>query len=777
MGKDSSRITGSDAISFEERIAYDKLTFYYISLPVALIGQMFGVMLLSAFQITVVDLYSIVVWMSVASLMVLYRFYHYFEFRRQSEYAKLQDARLWLHRYYTNVLVSGAVWGSSAVLMFPEGDILNQMVVVLFLFAMSFTSMGILASKKDLLLGYTLLAFVPLILRFFFLEGDVYTAVAYVVVVLMLVMVLISNYFGKVVNDSIGNHQHFLEIKHSHDKLKERFFSLFERAPVGIYYYDPELQIQDVNERFKEMNGVVYKEDLLGQDLHILKNATLIDAHKEVFGDKTGNYRGPYTSIFSKDLLYVDLSTVPMRDGDGHVTGGITIIKDITEEVNAKEEMIRNAYYDMLTHIPNRTLLMDKLNALIEKKNREPGHSALLFIDIDYFRRVNDTFGHNVGDIVLKQVAYLIEESIGAKDTIARLGGDKFAVLIPDLSTDRETASSRAMQTALQIKRSFGKPLKAAGQDYHASLSTGIVLFRESDVTAFDILKRAESAMYQAKKSGRNSISLYRHSMGVYAKEQLRIETDLHKALENSELQIHYQPQLEVESGKVIGAEALTRWFHPEKGPIPPDKFITVAEESGMIIALESWIFEQVFKEMQEWSTREGRLPVKHIAVNVSAIHFLQPGFVEQFKILMERYKIPGEWIELELTESELMHNVHDAIKKIGELKEVGITFSIDDFGTGYSSLAYLKQLPVDVLKIDQAFVLNMANNESDRMIVGSIISIAKKFGLTVLAEGVEGIEALEYLRESGCDIYQGYYAHKPMPLSVFEQVVKSSSL
>ena len=759
--------------SFKERLAYDKLTFFYLSLPTALTGQFFGALLLASLMLTLVDLDSVIIWVTLTLIMLSYRFYHYLAFRRSSEYSKLADAKLWLHKYYTNVFLSGVVWGSSALLLFPAGNLIGEMIIVLFLFAISFTSMGVLASKRELLLAYAVVMFLPLIMRFLFLEGEeIYRTIAYAVIILVLIMLLIAYYFGRVVNNSLKNHQYFVEIKHSHDQLKERFFSLFERAPVGIYYYGRDLKIADVNSQFLSMHKVEFKEDMLGQEIGTFSNTILVDAHREVFKNRTGSYRGPYSRFSEESTIFVDLSTVPMIDNDGEVTGGITIIKDITAEVTAKEQMLRSAYYDMLTEVPNRTLLMDKLSGTIERQGSHPGYAALIFIDIDRFKKVNDTYGHNIGDTVIKQVAYRIEQLIGEHEMLARIGGDKFVVFLPELGSDLDGANHQAMEKALEIKRKFVAPIKIAAKDYHMGLSAGIAVFYGHENSAFDILKRAETAMYHAKNSGRNTVSFYKESMGTITEEQLILENELFKALQGSELQVYYQPQVAIGSGEIVSAEALARWFHPEKGPVSPEKFITIAEECGMIVELENWIFEHIFKDMKAWSKRAGSFPLHHIAINVSATHFLKPYFAEQFMLLVNKYELDPRWIELELTESEVMHNVHEAIRKIEQLRTFGITFSIDDFGTGYSSFAYLKQLPVDVLKIDQAFILNMADNHEDSVIVSAIISIAEKFDISVLAEGVENIRVLELLKEMGCDTYQGYYGYKPMPLKELEAAV-----
>jgi len=763
------------AIGFEERLAYDKLTFFYLSLPATLLGQSFGMLLLAALMLRSVDIESILVWLALGVVMVAYRTYHYLRFRRSSEYGKLADATLWLHKFYTDVLLSGIVWGSSALLIFPAQEIVAQLVIVVFLFAISFTSMGALASKRDLLLAFTLSMFLPVILRFFFLEGDeLYTTLAYVVTALMLITLLIAYFLGGVVNESLRNHQYFIEIKQSHDQLKERFFSLFERAPVGIYYYGKDFKIQDLNSQFRAIHKAAFKEDLIGQETGPEANELLAEAHRDALKRRTGNYRGPYGRFFDDETIYVDLSTVPMLDNDGEVTGGITIIKDITAEVTAREEMLKNAYYDMLTEVPNRTLLMDRLEANLKRLKGTPGFAGLLFIDIDRFKNVNDTYGHNVGDTVIKQVAYRIEELIDERQTLARIGGDKFVVLLPELAGDMDRARHEAMQKALEIKRKFAGSLKISGEDYHITVSIGIALFHGKERNAFDVLKRAETAMYQSKRGGRNTVSVYNEGMGIVAEEQLQLQNDLFKALRHptEELQVVYQPQLDIATGEIISAEALVRWFHPQKGPISPEKFVALAEESGMIEELEDWIFERVLMQMRQWSGRAGGFPVSHIAINVSAVHFLKPHFVERFMLLVNRYGVDPERIELELTEGEVMHNVREAIRRIEQLRAFGIAFSIDDFGTGYSSFSYLKQLPVNVLKIDQSFVLNMADNHEDAMIVSAIIAIAKRFGLTVLAEGVETRRTLELLREMSCDVYQGYFAYKPIDAEAFESAL-----
>ena len=759
-------------LAFNERLIYDKLTFYYISLPIILLGNILGALLLSAMQLTIVDTYSISIWLLVSIVMFLYQFYQYYHFKHESEANKLRDADIWLDKYYTNVLLNGIIWGSSAFLMFPETNLMHQMIVMLFLLAIGFSAMGVLASKKDLLLTYILVTYSPLLLRLFFLEGELYTKIAYVIFSLVLIMILIANYYGKVINQSLGNRQHFITIQQTHEKLKERFFSLFERAPVGIYYYNKKLELQDVNVHFMKMNKVDSKENLLNLNLNTLVSSQIIKTHKSVFNGETGNYRGPFEVLDSNTNLYVNLSTVPMLNIEGEVAGGITIINDITNEVTAKEEMVRNAYYDILTNIPNRTLLMDKLKIFISDKQKNATYASLLFLDIDNFKKVNETYGHDVGDHLLKQVAHRIKNIVDSHEVFARISGNTFVIIIPSLDKNKNESQEITQKYIDTINNRFIQPLDLAGEEYHLSFSIGVILFNKSDISAFDILKRAETAMYEAKKNARGTCKFYQTSMSTTAKDELTIENDIHKALKNNELSMYYQPQYDIKSNTIIGAEALIRWEHPTKGFISPSVFIPITEASGTIIKLEEWIFEQTISDIKKLNETLDNFYLDHIAINISTMHFLQPHFVEKLMLLLQQYKVKPEWIELELTESGVMRNIKDAVQKIKELKEFGFTFSIDDFGTGHSSLSYLKELPVDTIKIDQSFVLSMHENKGDAMIVESVIAIAQKFKFNVLAEGVEDHRTLTYLSNIKCDMYQGNYAHKPMPLEDFIKIL-----
>ncbi|HFQ62052.1 MAG TPA: bifunctional diguanylate cyclase/phosphodiesterase, partial [Epsilonproteobacteria bacterium] len=393
------------------------------------------------------------------------------------------------------------------------------------------------------------------------------------------------------------------------------------------------------------------------------------------------------------------------------------------------------------------------------------------------FKKVNETYGHDVGDHLLKQVVQRMENIVGSREIFARVSGNKFVILIPSLHMNEKESKEMTDKYIHTINHNFALPLNIAGEEYHLSFTIGVVLFNNNDASAFDVLKRAETAMYEAKKAARGTSSFYQTSMSNTSKEELTVENDIHKALKNNEFSIYYQPQLNIESNTIIGAEALVRWEHPTKGFIPPANFIPIAEESGIIIKLEEWIFNKAIEEVKILSETMHEFPLEHIAINVSTMHFLQPHFVEKLMLLIHRHKVNPEWIELEITESGIMRNINDAVQKIKELKAFGFTFSIDDFGTGYSSLAYLKELPVDMIKIDQSFVFSMNENKGDAMIVESVVALGKKFNFKVLAEGVENKEVLKHLSEIKCDYYQGNYASKPVDFDTFKDLIQSSTM
>jgi len=759
------------SLALDNRVDYDKLTFLYMSLPFLLLGHLLGALLFSALQYKSVDNRSIIIWLTLSIIIILWRWYHFISFKKVNEATKLKESKKWLHHYYIDVISSGVIWGSSAFLLYPADNFVGQAIVIVFIFAVSFTTLSSLSSKFMLLLLYLGVTFTPLVVQLILQQDPHSFTVLMVVLALIVLLLFIADFFGAVINNSLTNHQNFIQAKHENDTLKERFFSLFERAPVGIFYYNEDLKIIDANERFTAFHDID-KIALLNKDLNLLKNQEVLNQLNTVFDNNTGYYRGIFQPIKSEKQLFVELSTVPLIASNQEVTGGICIIEDITAEVDAKEEILRHVYYDMLTNIPNRTLFMDKLGRDIYKARRDKLKGAVIYIDIDNFKSINDTLGHHNGDVLLQQIANRIGSLGRDENMVARLSGDDFAILLTALPEQSEPAKEKALLIARSYKDQFVQPFVIAGKEYHVNTSMGISFYPNLDESPYDVLKRAETAMYHAKKLGRNRIELHEKGMDKEIFEILDMENRLRAAIKNNEFELFYQPQVDITSNQIVSAEALIRWKQKDGSYIMPTQFIPIAEASGLILPLSAWILETAIQQMITWKSGENPLNIKRVAINISAIHFAQVNFVEQIKHTIVKFNINPEMIELELTETIALINVEETIQKIQELKRIGISFALDDFGTGYSSLSYLKRLPFDYLKIDQSFIKNMMVDNEDQLITNTIVSVAQSFKLKVIAEGVEDLDQLEHLKSIDCDIYQGYLQNRPLPADEFERVV-----
>jgi diguanylate cyclase (GGDEF)-like protein/PAS domain S-box-containing protein len=425
----------------------------------------------------------------------------------------------------------------------------------------------------------------------------------------------------------------------------------------------------------------------------------------------------------------------------------------------AEGEIEYYAYHDTLTGLPNRRLLLDRLNQEVLQAERSGRFGAVFYLDLDNFKNLNDSLGHPIGDSLLLQVAERLSSSLRKDDTIARIGGDEFVILLPSLSTQIENAASMAGDKAEQIRLLLHESYLLEGHEYHTSVSLGITLFPKDQGTMDDYLKQADSALYEAKRLGRDTLFFYHRSMQEAAIQRLSLERDIRQGINAGQFSLHYQPQVD-KDGKLVGAESLIRWQHPERGSVSPGAFIPIAEESGLIVPLGRQVIDMACRFLV---SNGRRAELASLSVNISPKQFNQPTFVDDIKNCIKRHGVDPGRLVLEITESVLLENFDSVMVKLEELKSLSIRFSIDDFGTGYSSMAYLKNLPVDELKIDQSFVRNVPGGASDAAIIEAIISMSRHFGLTVVAEGVETREQHEFLKASGCGVFQGYHFDRPL--------------
>ena len=451
--------------------------------------------------------------------------------------------------------------------------------------------------------------------------------------------------------------------------------------------------------------------------------------------------------------------------------GGLVITyHDVTEMRRANAEIETLAFYDVLTSLPNRRLLLDRLTQAAAAASRSGLLGALLFLDLDNFKVVNDTLGHEVGDDLLRQVAQRLRSSVRDLDTVARLGGDEFVVMLKDLSADPQYAAQMAKDIGEEMLLALDQPYQLGEYSHRSTCSLGATLFGAQAHSAAELLKQADIAMYQVKARRGNALCFFDPLMQATIRDRAQLELDLRSALEQEEFLLHYQPQF-AQDGRVVGAEALLRWNHPKQGLLAPGAFILVAEESELIVPMGDWVLRTACQQLAAWQG-DARFAGLQLSVNVSACQFRQSDFVQSVTDLVTASGIAPHLLKLELTESLMLDKVDDCIVKMGELKACGIRFSLDDFGTGYSSLAYLTRLPLDQLKIDQSFVRNLGVRHSDGLIVQTIVGMARSLGLEVIAEGVETAAQRELLAQYGCGLYQGYFFARPAPVAQLHTLI-----
>lgn len=438
----------------------------------------------------------------------------------------------------------------------------------------------------------------------------------------------------------------------------------------------------------------------------------------------------------------------------------------------ATEERIRQlAFYDVLTGLPNRRLLMDRLDHAVQLSQRTHSFGALLFIDLDDFKAVNDTSGHDKGDMLLQLAADRLKNILRADDTIARVGGDEFIVLLEKMGQTEETLFARVKTITEKILADFRRPFLITGIEHYTTASIGATIFNGKVVTSADALKQADLAMYNAKAAGRNRTSFFDRHIADRMQIQISLKAELLQALEQEQFVLHYQPQVDM-GGHVKGVEALVRWNHPQRGLVFPDDFITLAETNGLILPLGQWVLTAACKQLTQWASTVETNELS-IAVNVSAHQLRRPNFVEQILRAVSETGANPQRLELELTESLLIEDVEGTISKMNRLKECGIGFSLDDFGTGYSSLSYLHRLPLNQLKIDRSFIQSAVSEEHGATIARAIVALAKSLNLTVLAEGVETQDQYAFVSQEGCNAYQGYFFSKPVPAADIVSLIK----
>jgi diguanylate cyclase (GGDEF)-like protein/PAS domain S-box-containing protein len=573
------------------------------------------------------------------------------------------------------------------------------------------------------------------------------------------------------VSSQSGEIANFVAIKHdittrklaekALNEAEEKYRAIFEDATVGIFQIAPGGRPVSINRALARMHGYDSAEEFL-EEITDIWNHVFVDPDRmfEVVHEAqmNGIMQSAEVQVYRKDgaKRWIIANIRAARDSDGNIVLYEGTVEDITERKVAEERVKFLAYYDALTGLPNRTLLEDRIAIALGGARRRKERIAFLFLDLDRFKLVNDTLGHSVGDILLQEVAERLRKWVREQDTVARVGGDEFVIMLTDVqqASDAALAAERVVDL---VKSEFS----IDGHSINVTCSVGISMFPENGVDGETLVRNADAAMYSAKEKGPNNVGFFTEELNVQMAERLKLESGLRLALERKEFYLVYQPQMDLATEQIVGVEALLRWQHPELGLVPPDRFISIAENCGLIVPIGEWVLKTACVQARKWHD-EGLAAVP-IAVNVSAVQFRQDGFRDLIKNVLLETGLPPQCLELELTESLLLTNADVMFSVLRELNEMGLQLTIDDFGTGYSSLSYLKQFPVKKLKIDRSFIRNVAVNPSDAAITTAIIGMAKSLDLKVIAEGVENEAQISFLREHRCDEIQGYYFSKPL--------------
>ena len=574
---------------------------------------------------------------------------------------------------------------------------------------------------------------------------------------------------------------YFDQLKRMQSELAQRgesYYRQFSDNSTLMMLLDPNGRILDANPAALRFYGYA-KDRFLAMQISDISQRSAI-AILETLGvavQADGSQFESRHRLADGSLRDVSISSSPIKVGERRVLH--TIVFDITDRKRAEAEIQNLAFFDPLTHLPNRRLLLDRLQQALAGSARSQRKGALLFIDLDNFKALNDTYGHALGDVLLQQAAQRLSDCIRQGDTVARLGGDEFVVMLKDLSADPTEATDQVASVGAKVLNALKLPYQLGGVQHHSSASVGITLFgageegEESDArggsgnsgpNSVDALfKRADLALYQAKATGRNTLRFFEPAMQAAVDAQAELEADLRQGLQDGQFVLYYQAQVNAQ-GQLTGAEVLARWLHPKRGMVPPVQFIGLAEDTGLILPLGHWVLETACQQLAAWA---GRRETQHLtlSVNVSVRQFHQPGFVQEVLEVIRTTGASANRLKIELTESLLVDDVDDIIAKMDALKAQGVGFSLDDFGTGYSSLSYLKRLPLDQLKIDQSFVRDALTDPNDAIIAKTIVALGQSLGLTVIAEGVETQAQRDFLWQNGCYAYQGYFFGRPGPV------------
>lgn len=557
---------------------------------------------------------------------------------------------------------------------------------------------------------------------------------------------------------------------------QNRLIAILEATPDLICIADTDGFLTYLNKAGHSMLGLTKDENISKirlADFHSPDDSQLIMQEGIPNAIKQGIWSHETTFISkSNEKILTSQVLISHKSESGGIEFFSTVARDIRYIRSAEEKIEYLAYYDTLTGLPNRNELLRQLENEISRVQRYRSHSALLFIDLDNFKTINDSLGHPTGDLVLKEMARRLELLIRNDDTVARLGGDEFVVILSNLSNDSLEALAQARDASKKLNNNIAKDMQIQKMTFNLTASIGIALFSAETDSAHELLRFADTAMYEAKKAGKNQFEVFHKDMGDFVHRQLDLEQKLRKAYVNNEFELYYQAKIDTTTGYHHGAEALLRWNDPDNGITSPNAFLDILESSGLIHDIGEWVLAEAIKQLAIWIAKGMWNTPHRLSINISTRQFHNADFSKNLSQLINKINVPAQCIDIEITEHSVIDDIDKAISKMNDLIKIGVSFSLDDFGTGYSSLAYLKSLPVATVKIDRSFIKDITENKSDEALVTSIIAIAKNLNLSVVAEGIETREQMLLLKQHQCEYLQGYYFSKPVSANEFTKLL-----
>ena len=685
-------------------------------------------------------------------------------FKRQERYSY----HIWQQHFFMGVILSALLWAMLPLLFFSTTDAQSNFFIAFVVLGMTAGAGSTLAASLKLIHIYLYLLILPLIYAFWKLDGTMYDAALLMSLLFIPLVSAAARHFHETLVETYHTLMLYRKTKEALGDNEKRLRMMFEQAPIGIFYYDNDLTILDCNKKLEETMQAP-KEKLVGLNLGKVPDSRPIEFMRQSIKQfKATHYEGPYKTKISNIELYVKIQLTPLIDTDGKAKGGLCMIEDKTKEHQALVNAEFLSLHDPLTDLPNRKLLKERLKQVLAEQKRQHLTSALLFLDLDHFKQINDSLGHNIGDKILVETAKRLKSSLRESDTLSRLGGDEFVILLSHLSSDHDQAIHNAYEVAEKVHLAMSAPFEIDKHQLFSSASIGITMFDTAHGDCDEILRQADMAMYLSKDNGRKRTSFYNKHMDRELQQFVEMQKNLHQALENHEFTLHFQPILSIDAKKVIAAETLLRWQH-DGVMISTMELIKVAESSSLINDIGRWVVQTACQQLQQWN-REGLFTLDYITVNVSARQLLEQSFSDFLLETTARYQIDHKQLKLEITETAFISNFEKAKEVIDTLNDKGIEFIIDDFGTGYSSLSYLKMLPFTALKIDKSFVKDIRENPEDEKLIRAIINTAKQFDYQIIAEGIEKEEQRALLEEIDSTLYfQGFLASKSLSAEAFQ--------